>query len=107
MFNFLILRLQQIMGSKEPFGGVSLITVGGLFQLKPVFDRWIFETSSTCYATLATNSWNDLFTLFELTDIMRQKDDRPFAELLNRLREGKHSKNDIECLKTSTPKTPR
>ena len=30
---------------------------------------------------------------------MRQKDDRPFAELLNRLREGKHSKNDIECLK--------
>ena len=100
MFNFLNLRLiQQIMGSKEPFGGVSLITVGDLLQLKPVFDRWIFETSSTCYATLGTNLWNDLFTLFELTDIMRQKDDRPFAELLNRLREGKHSKNDIECLK--------
>ena len=87
------------MGSKEPFGGVSLITVGDLFQLKPVFDRWIFETSSKCYATLATNLWNDLFTLFELTDIMRLKDDKPFAELLNRSREGKHSKNDIECLK--------
>ena len=39
MFNFLNLRLQQIMGSKEPFGGVSVITVGDLFQLKPVFDE--------------------------------------------------------------------
>ena len=30
---------------------------------------------------------------------MRQKDDKQFAELLNRLREGKHSEHDIECLK--------
>ena len=36
MFNFLDLRLQQIMGTKEPFGGLSIITVGDLFQLKPV-----------------------------------------------------------------------
>ena len=39
MFNFFNLRLQQIMGNKEPFGGISLITVGDLFQLKPVFDK--------------------------------------------------------------------
>ena len=45
MPNFLNLRLQQIMGSKEPFGGLSVITVGDLFQLKPVFDEWIFEIS--------------------------------------------------------------
>ena len=42
MFNFLDLRLQQIMGTKETFGGLSIITVGDLFQLKPVFDNWIF-----------------------------------------------------------------
>ena len=34
MFNFLNLRLQQIMGTNEPFGGISLVTVGDLFQLK-------------------------------------------------------------------------
>ena len=45
MFNFLNLRLQQIRGTKEPFGRISLITVGDLFQLKPVFDKWIFENS--------------------------------------------------------------
>ncbi len=35
MFHFLDLRLQQIMGTKEPFGGFSFVTVGDLFQLKP------------------------------------------------------------------------
>lgn len=30
---------------------------------------------------------------------MRQNDDKQFAELLNRLREGKHSEHDIDCLK--------
>jgi len=90
MFNFLNLRLQQIMGTKEPFGGVSLITVGDLFQLKPVFDKWIFENSQNDYGDLASNIWTEYFNLFELTEIMRQKDDKEFAELLNRLREGRH-----------------
>ena len=99
MFNFLNLRLQQIMGNKEPFGGVSLITVGDLFQLKPVFDKWIFENFQMGYNVLASNIWTEYFTLFELTEIMRQKDDKEFAELLNRLREGKHSEEDIAILK--------
>ena len=70
MFNFLNLRLQQIMGNKEPFGGVSLITVGDLFQLKPVFDKWIFENCQMGYNVLASNIWTEYFTLFELTEKM-------------------------------------
>ena len=99
MFNFLNSRLQQIMGTKEPFGGVSIISVGDLFQLKPVFDKWIFENSQTGYSSLGSNIWMDYFTLFELTEIMRQKDDKQFAELLNRLREGSQTQNDIAVLK--------
>ena len=38
-------------------------------------------------------------SLFELTEIMRQKDDKQFVELLNCLREGKHSDDDIAILK--------
>ena len=87
------------MGNKEPFGGISLITVGDLFQLKPVFDKWIFENSQIGYDALASNIWAEYFTLFELTEIMRQKDDKEFAELLNCLREGKHFKDDIALLK--------
>ena len=99
MFNFLNLRLQQIMGNKEPFGGISFITVGDLFQLKPVFDKWIFENSRIGYDALAGNIWAEYFTIFELTEIMRQKDDKEFSELLNHLREGKNSKDDIALLK--------
>ena len=95
MFNFLNLRLQQIMGTNEPFGGISLVTVGDLFQLKPVFDKWIFENSQSGYNEFAANMWTEYFTLFELTEIMRQKDHKEFAQLLNRLREGNHSEDDI------------
>ena len=99
MFNFLNLRLQQIMGTNTPFGALSVIAAGDLFQLKPVFDNWIFNNTNHGYSDLATNIWNEYFTLFELTEIMRQKDDKEFAELLNRLREGNHTQNDIEALK--------
>ena len=91
-------RLQQIMGTKELFGGISLITVGDLFQLKPAFDKWIFENSAICYSALASNIWTENFILFELTEIIRQKDGREFAELLNHLRGGKHSEDDVAIL---------
>ena len=94
-----MLRLQQIMETNEPFRGISLVTVGDLFHLKPVFDKWIFENSQSGYNEFATNIWTEYFTLFELTEIMRQKDDKEFAQLLNRLREGSHSENDISILK--------
>ena len=99
MFNFLNLRLQQIMGTNKPFGALSVIAVGDLFQLKPVFDNWIFDNTNHGYGDLATNVWSEYFTLFELTEIMRQRDDKEFAELLNRLREANHTQNDIEVLK--------
>lgn len=75
MFNFLNLLQQQIMANKSPFGNLSLITVGDLFKLKPVFDKWIFENINDSYSALATNIWSEYFTLVELTEIMRQKDD--------------------------------
>ena len=99
MFNFLDLRLQQIMATKEPFGGLSVITVGDLFQLKPVFDHWIFENSNEGYSTLATNLWQQYFEMFELSQVMRQREDKDFAEILNRIREGKHTNDDIKVLK--------
>ena len=52
MFNFLNLRLQQIMGTNTPFGALSVIAAGNLFQLKPVFDNWIFNNPNHGYGDL-------------------------------------------------------
>lgn len=42
MFNLINLRLQELTGSTEPFGGVSVIAFGDIFQLKPKMDSWVF-----------------------------------------------------------------
>ena len=98
MLSFLYLRLQEIKGNREPFGGVHMILVGDLFQLRPVGDGWIFVNHSGDYASLAPNLWQTYFTMFELTEIMRQKNDTPFAEMLNRIREGRQTEEDSRVL---------
>ena len=102
MFRFVNLRLQQIMGTRKVFGGVHLIAVGDLFQLKPVFDQWMFQDSKGAYGVLATNIWKENFKMYEVTEVMRQKDNVEFAELLNRLREGNQTEDDIEILRGRT-----
>ena len=93
-------RLKDIKGCKDDFGGVSIIAIGDLFQLEPVMDGYIFkDLQNSDYTVLAPSLWQKHFSMFELTDIMRQRDSKLFAELLNRLREGKHTASDIVKLK--------
>lgn len=99
MLNCINQRLMEVMQCNKPFGGISLIAVGDLFQLKPVRDSYIFSTPRSDYLPLAMNIWTDLFKMFELKKIMRQADSRLFAELLNRLREGNQTDEDINVLK--------
>ena len=68
--------------------------------MRPVGDSWIFANNSCNYASLGPNLWQTHFTMFELTEIMRQKEDAPFAELLNRIREGNHTEEDLTVLKS-------
>lgn len=102
MFNFINLRLQEITGCTKAFGGISILAVGDLYQLRPVADAWIFSQSykTPQMSCLTINLWTQLFSLYELTQIMRQRSDLFFAELLNRLREGNHTQDDISCLRT-------
>ena len=89
-------RLKDIKGSSLPFGGVSIIAIGDLFQLQPVMDGYVFKHMDNCdYSILAPNLWQEHFMMFELHEIMRQRESKNFAEILNRLREGKHTAEDI------------
>ncbi|XP_052719793.1 uncharacterized protein LOC128191648 [Crassostrea angulata] len=78
-------RLVQIKKCKEPFGGVSVIAVGDFYQLPPVKqrkDERLYKENPL----YPFDYWVDLFKEVELTEIMRQREDIPFAEALNTLR---------------------
>ena len=51
-------------------------------------------------SSLGRNLWKELFTMYELVDIMRQKDDLAFAQLLNRLRLNEMTEEDKQKLQT-------
>ncbi|XP_052678330.1 uncharacterized protein LOC128159314 [Crassostrea angulata] len=90
-------RLVQIKKSKKPFGGVSVIAVGDFYQLPPVKQRKD-ERLYKSNISYPVDHWQELFKVVELTEIMRQKQDVPFAEILNSLR----TRELREPLKTDT-----
>ncbi len=99
LFRLINLRLQQIKENKHTFGNIHVICIGDLFQLSPVFDGWIFKNLTQDYGALAINLWkDDRFMLYELTQIMRQRDDLAYAEIMNRFREGNHTAQDLEII---------
>ena len=92
-------RLCDVMGNQDPFGGVSVLAVGDLLQLPPVGRFPIFDPPTDEMAALYGSLWKNHFEMIELTEIVRQKNDENFASLLNRVRIGKQTTEDIEILK--------
>ena len=92
--------LKGIKGRKDDFGGVSVIAIGNLLQLEPGMDSYVFkDLKNLDYAVLAPNLWQQHFKMFEVNEIMCQRESKFFPELLNRLQEGKHTPSDIATLK--------
>ena len=59
-------------------------------------DSYIFkDMNHSEHAILAPNLWNEVFKMFELDKITRHRESKEFAEMLNGLREGKHTEQDI------------
>ena len=94
------LRLQEIKQSQDNFGGVSVILLGDLMQLRPVKGKWIFEepfAKDFQYSFKHHPLW-DLFTPIELKLNHRQGSDKSYADILNRVRYGKQTTDDIKIL---------
>ena len=91
-------RLKEIFNTpnSELFARISFIAVGDLYQLPPIRRRAVFENYKNDTYNLC-HPWN-AFKMIELTEIMRQKDDKPFTELLNRFRTGSQTEADIQCI---------
>ncbi|XP_078328197.1 uncharacterized protein LOC144623625 [Crassostrea virginica] len=78
-------RLVQVKKCKQPFGGVSIIAVGDFYQLPPVKQRKDERLYSE-NGSYPTDYWLDFFKVVELEEIMRQREDIAFANVLNSLR---------------------
>ena len=96
MDQFVSLRLSEIVGKPIHYGGLHLLRVGDIFQLAPVQGNWIFHRGNDLHDPL----WVQYTMMYELTQIVRQKDCK-FASLLNRLREGMHTTDDIRLLQAT------
>ena len=96
--------LNSIFKNNDPnriFGGVSVIVLGDFNQLRPVKDDFCFMPSNrNPLNVLAGRSIWDYFKMFELTQIMRQREDTAFAEALNRLAVGSSTDEDITMFKS-------
>ena len=74
------------------FGGMSILTFGDLFQLKPVHGSYIFDKRKP-----ESFLWQHFKPAF-LTTNHRQAEDKSWAETLNRIRIGQPSESDIANL---------
>ena len=93
-------RLQEITLKDSPFGGISIFAFGDLMQLRPVQGRYIFDTPvSKDYEVIhECNPRWPMFSCILLEKNHRQGEDKIYAELLNRVRVGSHTDEDMEIL---------
>ena len=91
-------RLKQIFATpnNQLFAGLSIITLGDLYQLPPIRQRLVFEEYKNSVHNLC-HPWL-VFKMIELTENMRQKEDQPFTHLLNRFRTASQTEADIQCI---------
>ena len=105
-------RLCEIFGCNydKPFAGKKVLVVGDLLQLTPVKSYFVFTHINGPLGDMIS-LW-ELFQMCELTEVMRQKGDHKFIEILKNIRIGKtidvHSdllakwKTNIDKVKTDT-----
>lgn len=93
-------RLKEIFNTptSQLFAGISIIAVGDMYQLPPIKRKPVFENYNNDTFNLY-HPWH-LFSIIELTEIMRQQDDQPFAEMLNRFRTANQTEEDIKCIQS-------
>ncbi|XP_050307506.1 uncharacterized protein LOC126744192 [Anthonomus grandis grandis] len=101
LFDHINSRLQQIFKSDAIFGNISIILCGDNRQLPPVRDMYIFcPVKTNPYKELCGTYLWDHFRYFELTEIMRQKEDKSFAVALNNMAFGKMTDEDVQLIKS-------
>ena len=84
------------------FGGISIYFMGDIMQLKPCQGAFIFDeplNNDYLLPYLCKSTWDSLDVII-LEENHRQGEDHEYAKILNRLRIGKQSTDDIDSLRS-------
>jgi hypothetical protein len=96
--DYALRRVRQI---DQPFGNVQLLVIGDLFQLAPVVKQNVWNILQSHYTSpyfFDAKSWKSSFPItIELTKIYRQSN-QEFIDILNRMRYGSSTPQDIDRL---------
>jgi len=105
--------LQVRRESREPFGGIpAVILTGDFYQFPPVQQKSLLSSSGDLEAAagnryIADNKlrhaqgselWKKFTTVTLLQEQVRQRDDKEFHELLQRIRRGEQTRADLDRL---------
>ena len=102
LFYIFDLKMREIMQINTPFGGLAIFFFGDLFQLRPPKGKYPFEEPQNREHSAVyhlRNLWQT-FTVVILEENHRQGDDKTYADLLNRVRNGEFTDEDINLLET-------
>ena len=98
------------MQVNRPFGDLAVFIFGDIFQLQPPKGAYVFSEPTHREHSVVYNLVNlwETFTVVILEENHRQGEDKTYADLLNRVRTGKFTEEDINLLKTRVrdPKDP-
>ena len=92
--------MKDIFQNESLFGGVAVFVFGDILQIKPTKGNFIFGTPYDKRLQLYYHV-EDIWKKFEVVNLKtnhRQGDDRTYADILNRIRVGEQTEEDIKLL---------
>ena len=101
---YIHMRLEELFGASDWFGGRNVLFVGDLLQLQPVNGSPVFEMiskKSLCLklgCATSVNIWKDCVEYDELTINERQKKDVEYSYILDCIRRGHLSEEAVSVL---------
>ncbi|KAI3888445.1 hypothetical protein MKW92_011790 [Papaver armeniacum] len=96
------LRLRDIFASSEPFGNISIVLVGDIRQLPPVFDTPLYAQGGRDLQLIGSLSYSVFDQCVRLDMVFRQSGDEEslFRDALFRLSDGKSTLQDWQLFNT-------
>ena len=89
---------KDIFQNDLPFGGVAVFVFGDILKIRPTLGSFVFDSPKDKRLQLFY-AVEDLWKKFKVVNLKtnhRQGDDKLYVDLLNRVRIGEETKDDIE-----------